>query len=173
MEVFSKLDIDGVYRCSSPLPESIAERVRKQTYQPIVKHCRPRLFCFYMEQHIERLIQQYKERAQRAFQVCIFWPLLVACKHKTFPSPLDAISISKPLLFQPFEFFYVLQGAIHSYIFVCQQPFFILILLFFNLFIIKLLNLFIIKFFILIFYLLFRILLFIVLIIILIFFKIC
>uniref|UniRef100_A0A0N4U8V0 non-specific serine/threonine protein kinase n=1 Tax=Dracunculus medinensis TaxID=318479 RepID=A0A0N4U8V0_DRAME len=67
--VFSKLDIDGVYRCSSPLPESIAERVRKQTYQPIVKHCRPRLFCFYMEQHIERLIQQYKERAQRAFQL--------------------------------------------------------------------------------------------------------
>uniref|UniRef100_A0A915PU94 non-specific serine/threonine protein kinase n=1 Tax=Setaria digitata TaxID=48799 RepID=A0A915PU94_9BILA len=60
---------DEVTRCISPLPENILRKLRTNTYESIIKPCKPRLFCFYMEQHVERLIQQYKERQQRARQL--------------------------------------------------------------------------------------------------------
>lgn len=65
----SSLDADGVTRCISPLPECVSKRVLSKTYESIIKPCRPRMFCFFMEQHVERLIQQYKERQQRAQQL--------------------------------------------------------------------------------------------------------
>lgn len=63
--------MDEVTRCISPLPGSILRKLRTNTYESVIKPCKPRLFCFYMEQHVERLIQQYKERQQRARQVII------------------------------------------------------------------------------------------------------
>uniref|UniRef100_A0A0N5AAX8 non-specific serine/threonine protein kinase n=1 Tax=Syphacia muris TaxID=451379 RepID=A0A0N5AAX8_9BILA len=60
---------EGVRRCVSPLPESISKKLHKNTFESEIKPCRPRLFCFFMEQHVERLIQQYKERQQRAHQL--------------------------------------------------------------------------------------------------------
>ncbi|KHN86521.1 Serine/threonine-protein kinase LATS1 [Toxocara canis] len=65
----STAENDCVIRCVSPLPESVARRLRNKTYESSIKPCRPRLFCFFMEQHVERLIQQYKERQQRAQQL--------------------------------------------------------------------------------------------------------
>ncbi|KAK6049334.1 hypothetical protein COOONC_13161 [Cooperia oncophora] len=59
----------AVTRCTSPLPESIATRVKQQKYEKYVKPCKPRMFCFFMEQHVERLLAQYKERMKRAHQV--------------------------------------------------------------------------------------------------------
>lgn len=61
--------MDEVTRCISPLPGNILRKLRTNTYESVIKPCKPRLFCFYMEQHVERLIQQYKERQQRARQV--------------------------------------------------------------------------------------------------------
>lgn len=65
------VESDGVTRCISPLPESISRKLRTNTYESVIKPCKPRLFCFYMEQHVERLVQQYKEREQRAVQVLL------------------------------------------------------------------------------------------------------
>ncbi|VDP22960.1 unnamed protein product [Onchocerca flexuosa] len=62
-------ETDEVTRCVSPLPGSILHKLRTNTYESVIKPCKPRLFCFYMEQHVERLMQQYKERQQRARQV--------------------------------------------------------------------------------------------------------
>lgn len=59
-----------VTRCTSPLPESITNRLKQQKYEKYVKPCKPRMFCFFMEQHVERLLAQYKERMKRAHQVC-------------------------------------------------------------------------------------------------------
>lgn len=70
----STADSENIVRCVSPLPESVARRLCAKTYESIIKPCRPRLFCFFMEQHVERLIQQYKERQLRAQQVhCSFY----------------------------------------------------------------------------------------------------
>lgn len=65
----STADSENIVRCVSPLPESVARRLCAKTYESIIKPCRPRLFCFFMEQHVERLIQQYKERQLRAQQL--------------------------------------------------------------------------------------------------------
>ncbi|KAL3997325.1 Protein kinase domain family protein [Acanthocheilonema viteae] len=62
-------EMDEVTRCMSPLPGNILRKLRTNTYESVIKPCKPRLFCFYMEQHVERLIQQYKERQQRARQL--------------------------------------------------------------------------------------------------------
>ncbi|CAJ0596339.1 unnamed protein product [Cylicocyclus nassatus] len=59
----------SVVRCTSPLPESISNRLKQQKYEKYVKPCRPRMFCFFMEQHVERLLAQYKERMKRAHQL--------------------------------------------------------------------------------------------------------
>ncbi|KJH52422.1 kinase domain protein [Dictyocaulus viviparus] len=58
-----------VNRCTSPLPESISNRLKQQKYERYVKPCKPRMFCFFMEQHVERLQAQYKERMKRAHQL--------------------------------------------------------------------------------------------------------
>ncbi|WKX88405.1 hypothetical protein Q1695_008219 [Nippostrongylus brasiliensis] len=58
-----------VTRCTSPLPESISYRLKQQKYEKYVKPCKPRMFCFFMEQHVERLLAQYKERMKRAHQL--------------------------------------------------------------------------------------------------------
>ncbi|EYB92813.1 hypothetical protein Y032_0189g1172 [Ancylostoma ceylanicum] len=58
-----------VTRCTSPLPESISNRLKQQKYEKYVKPCKPRMFCFFMEQHVERLLAQYKERMKRAHQL--------------------------------------------------------------------------------------------------------
>ncbi|KAE9416417.1 hypothetical protein Angca_008188 [Angiostrongylus cantonensis] len=59
----------AVNRCTSPLPESISNRLKQQKYEKYVKPCKPRMFCFFMEQHVERLLAQYKERMKRAHQL--------------------------------------------------------------------------------------------------------
>uniref|UniRef100_A0A8L8Q552 non-specific serine/threonine protein kinase n=1 Tax=Heligmosomoides polygyrus TaxID=6339 RepID=A0A8L8Q552_HELPZ len=59
----------AVTRCTSPLPESVLNRLKQQKYEKYVKPCRPRMFCFFMEQHVERLLAQYKERMKRAHQL--------------------------------------------------------------------------------------------------------
>ncbi|KAI1731567.1 protein kinase domain-containing protein [Ditylenchus destructor] len=56
-------------RCISPLPESISRRTKTNAYEKFVKPCKPGLFRFFMEQHIEKLIQQYRERNQRVMQL--------------------------------------------------------------------------------------------------------
>ncbi|KAH7728783.1 Protein WTS-1 [Aphelenchoides avenae] len=60
---------DRVVRCASPLPESVARRLRNNAYERAVKPCRAPMFRFFMEQHTERIIQQYRERNQRAMQL--------------------------------------------------------------------------------------------------------
>jgi hypothetical protein len=58
-----------VVRSVSPLPESVARRLHNKTYEKFVKPCRAPMFRFFMEQHTERLILQYRERNNRAFQL--------------------------------------------------------------------------------------------------------
>uniref|UniRef100_A0A183BNL6 UBA domain-containing protein n=1 Tax=Globodera pallida TaxID=36090 RepID=A0A183BNL6_GLOPA len=58
-----------INRCVSPLPESVAKKLKNNTYDRAVKPCRAPMFRFFMEQHIEKLIQQYKERNQREMQL--------------------------------------------------------------------------------------------------------
>ncbi|KAK6726530.1 hypothetical protein RB195_004699 [Necator americanus] len=60
---------NSVTRCTSPLPESICSRLKQQKYEKYMKPCKPRMFCFFMEQHVERLLAQYKERMKRAHQL--------------------------------------------------------------------------------------------------------
>lgn len=60
-----------IKRCVSPLPESIFQRLKNKSYERFVKPCKAAMFRFFMEQHIEKLIQQYRERNQRATQVLL------------------------------------------------------------------------------------------------------
>lgn len=60
---------DRRVRCVSPLPESVARRLRNNAHERAVKPCRAPMFRFFMEQHTERIIQQYRERNQRAMQL--------------------------------------------------------------------------------------------------------
>lgn len=62
-------ETEQVVRCESPLPDSVAKKVSSGSYETSVKACQPRLFCFFMEQHIERVIQQHNERVMRAQQL--------------------------------------------------------------------------------------------------------
>lgn len=59
----------SVVRCVSPLPDSIAFRLERGQYEQMVKPCKSQMFCFFMEQHVERLIQQYHDRVDRLMQV--------------------------------------------------------------------------------------------------------
>ncbi|VDD95117.1 unnamed protein product [Enterobius vermicularis] len=52
-----------------PSDSSDFVEIHSNTFESEIKPCRPRLFCFFMEQHVERLIQQCKERQQRAHQL--------------------------------------------------------------------------------------------------------
>ncbi|CAD5206479.1 unnamed protein product [Bursaphelenchus okinawaensis] len=56
-------------RSVSPLPPSVAQKLRNNTYEKMVKGCKAAMFRFFMEQHTEKLIQQWKERNQRALQL--------------------------------------------------------------------------------------------------------
>lgn len=60
---------DFVVRCISPLPDSILSRLESGPYEHSVKPCKSQMFCFFMEQHVERLIQQYRDRVDRLKQV--------------------------------------------------------------------------------------------------------
>ncbi|KAL3108413.1 hypothetical protein niasHT_015335 [Heterodera trifolii] len=60
---------NAINRCVSPLPESVAKKLKNNTYDRAVKPCRAPMFRFFMEQHIEKLTQQYKERNQREMQL--------------------------------------------------------------------------------------------------------
>uniref|UniRef100_A0A914VK02 non-specific serine/threonine protein kinase n=1 Tax=Plectus sambesii TaxID=2011161 RepID=A0A914VK02_9BILA len=59
----------SVVRCVSPLPDSIAIRLERGQFEPIVKPCKSQMFCFFMEQHVERLLQQYHDRVDRLMQL--------------------------------------------------------------------------------------------------------
>ncbi|CAD5209301.1 unnamed protein product [Bursaphelenchus xylophilus] len=56
-------------RSVSPLPYSVSTKLRKNCYEKTLKPCKPAMFRFFMEQHTEKLIQQWKERNQRALQL--------------------------------------------------------------------------------------------------------
>ncbi|KAF7639124.1 hypothetical protein Mgra_00001358 [Meloidogyne graminicola] len=58
-----------IKRSISPLPESVAKRLKSGTYERGCKPCRPSMFRFFMEQHIEKLTQQFHERRKRARQL--------------------------------------------------------------------------------------------------------
>uniref|UniRef100_A0A0K0DT17 non-specific serine/threonine protein kinase n=1 Tax=Strongyloides stercoralis TaxID=6248 RepID=A0A0K0DT17_STRER len=58
-----------VIRSLSPLPESVNIRLKNNAFESNIRHCKAGMFRFFMEQHIEKLIQQYKERNQRAIQL--------------------------------------------------------------------------------------------------------
>ncbi|CEF66693.1 Protein kinase domain and AGC-kinase, C-terminal domain and Serine/threonine-/dual specificity protein kinase, catalytic domain and UBA-like domain and Protein kinase-like domain-containing protein [Strongyloides ratti] len=58
-----------VIRSLSPLPESVNNRLKNNIFESNIRHCKAGMFRFFMEQHIEKLIQQYKERNQRAIQL--------------------------------------------------------------------------------------------------------
>nr|CAD2149787.1 unnamed protein product [Meloidogyne enterolobii] len=58
-----------IKRSTSPLPESVAKRLKSGTYERGCKPCRPSMFRFFMEQHIEKLTQQFHERRKRARQL--------------------------------------------------------------------------------------------------------
>ncbi|TKR60057.1 hypothetical protein L596_029643 [Steinernema carpocapsae] len=58
-----------VVRCVSPIPDSTVRKVQDPRHEHAVKPCKAGMFRFFMEQHVERLIQQYKERNLRAQQL--------------------------------------------------------------------------------------------------------
>lgn len=60
---------DQPTRSISPLPPSVSNRLKMGTYERAVKPCKSGMFRFFMEQHTEKLIQQWQERNQRALQV--------------------------------------------------------------------------------------------------------
>uniref|UniRef100_A0AC35UA90 Protein kinase domain-containing protein n=1 Tax=Rhabditophanes sp. KR3021 TaxID=114890 RepID=A0AC35UA90_9BILA len=66
---FPENEAPQAIRCVSPLPESVATKIRNNTFESSIKPCKPGMFRFFMEQHIERLLQQYQERNQRVFQL--------------------------------------------------------------------------------------------------------
>ena len=53
-----------VIRCVSPLPTSLANTPADKLESPI-HTCHARAFRFYMEQHIENVLKQYRERQER------------------------------------------------------------------------------------------------------------
>ncbi|KAK0428305.1 hypothetical protein QR680_010720 [Steinernema hermaphroditum] len=58
-----------VVRCVSPIPDSTIQKVQSADHERTVKPCKSGMLKFFMEQHVERLIQQYKERNLRAKQL--------------------------------------------------------------------------------------------------------
>lgn len=61
-----------VHRCVSPISDSISLRVKANEYESSIKSCKPAMYRFFMEQHTEKLIQQYTERNIRSMQVSSF-----------------------------------------------------------------------------------------------------
>uniref|UniRef100_A0A914YL70 non-specific serine/threonine protein kinase n=2 Tax=Panagrolaimus superbus TaxID=310955 RepID=A0A914YL70_9BILA len=62
-------DVPKITRSSSPLPPSICRKLKTKTYEKFVKPCKPGMYQFFMEQHIDSIIRQYKERNDRALQL--------------------------------------------------------------------------------------------------------
>ncbi len=58
-----------VTRSESPLPDSVKRRRNSNTYEPFAKPCTSNGFKFFMEQHVENVIKQHKERQMRYLQV--------------------------------------------------------------------------------------------------------
>ncbi|KAE9550466.1 hypothetical protein FO519_006331 [Halicephalobus sp. NKZ332] len=56
-------------RSSSPLPESVNRKLKNSTYERFVKPCKPGMYQFFMEQHIDSVVRQYQDRNQRALQL--------------------------------------------------------------------------------------------------------
>ncbi|GMR54222.1 hypothetical protein PMAYCL1PPCAC_24417 [Pristionchus mayeri] len=56
-------------RSLSPLPESVNNRRKNGSHTRTIESYKTRLFRFFMEQHIERLMEQQKDRAKRAEQL--------------------------------------------------------------------------------------------------------
>ncbi|KAF8367357.1 wts-1 [Pristionchus pacificus] len=56
-------------RSLSPLPEDVKNRIKNNSHTRTIESCKPRLFRFFMEQHIERLLEQQKDRTKRADQL--------------------------------------------------------------------------------------------------------
>ncbi|KAI6225671.1 hypothetical protein M3Y95_00721700 [Aphelenchoides besseyi] len=60
----------GPIRSVSPLPPSVARRLYgNEKFESVIKPCKASMFTFYMEQHTEKVVQQYKERNRRAQQL--------------------------------------------------------------------------------------------------------
>lgn len=67
-------DNAGVVRCESPLPESVRKSLIESRntgapFKSCLKPCTPQAFKFFMEQHIENVIKQHKDRQTRKFEV--------------------------------------------------------------------------------------------------------
>ncbi|CAD6184833.1 unnamed protein product [Caenorhabditis auriculariae] len=56
-------------RSTSPLPLEVRERLQTNKFETSLQSCKPNMFCFYMEQHVERLLQQHREREKRVQQL--------------------------------------------------------------------------------------------------------
>jgi hypothetical protein len=56
-------------RSSSPLPASVSRRLKTKTYEKFVKPCKPGMYQFFMEQHIDSVIRQSEDRNHRALQL--------------------------------------------------------------------------------------------------------
>ena len=56
-------------RSSSPLPESVSRKLNSKNYERFVKPCKPGMYQFFMEQHIDSVIRQYHDRNHRALQL--------------------------------------------------------------------------------------------------------
>ncbi|CAI5438559.1 unnamed protein product [Caenorhabditis angaria] len=54
-------------RASSPIDRSLLDSYMKNRRR--IQPCKPNMFRFYMEQHVERLLQQYREREKRMRQL--------------------------------------------------------------------------------------------------------
>ncbi|PAV63463.1 hypothetical protein WR25_01424 isoform A [Diploscapter pachys] len=59
----------SIRRCSSPLPDTIKTRLDDKKYENCISPIQAPMFKFYMEQHVERLLIQYKERERRHRQL--------------------------------------------------------------------------------------------------------
>ncbi|CAJ0573788.1 unnamed protein product, partial [Mesorhabditis spiculigera] len=53
----------------SSLPTSVEKRIRDKTFESAVKPITPHLYRFFMEQHVERVVQAHRERQKRAMQL--------------------------------------------------------------------------------------------------------
>ncbi|CAJ0930486.1 unnamed protein product, partial [Mesorhabditis belari] len=56
-------------RSISPLPPSVEQRRKTNTFESVVKPIKPKLYRFFMEQHIERVVQAHRERMRRTQQL--------------------------------------------------------------------------------------------------------
>ena len=70
---------EGRIRSTSPLPASVSRRLKNKTYDRSVKPCKPGMYQFFMEQHIDSVIRQFEERNHRSRQ------LLAEMKAANFP----------------------------------------------------------------------------------------